>query len=108
MSVSVDDVRRIAALSRLSLESAELRRMADQLNGILGHMTVLRTLDVTGVPASATALAAGGPLRADEPGPDPLHDELAAIAPAWRDGFFTVPRLAAHGHVTDGTDEATA
>ena len=95
MSVTPDEVERIAALARLRIEPEELRRFTAELNGILDHMTELAALDVAGVEPFTNAAEVAAPLRRDEPGADPLLADPADIAPAWREGFFTVPRVAA-------------
>ena len=33
------------------------------------------------------------PMRADEPRPFVVNDAVARNAPAWRDGFFVVPKV---------------
>jgi aspartyl-tRNA(Asn)/glutamyl-tRNA(Gln) amidotransferase subunit C len=96
MSVTPDEVERIAALARLRIDPAELRRFTTELNGILDHIADLATLDVSAVEPFTNAAEAVAPLRRDEPAADPLMVDPADIAPAWRDDFFTVPRLAAH------------
>lgn len=95
MSVTLADVERIALLARLRLEPEELRRLTAELNGILQHMAELSSLDVSHVVAYTSAAEADAPLRRDEAGADLLHGYLIDIAPALREGFFTVPRLAA-------------
>jgi aspartyl-tRNA(Asn)/glutamyl-tRNA(Gln) amidotransferase subunit C len=95
MSVTPDDVRRVAALARLRLAEPEVARFAAELTGILRHVDELRSLNLDGVEPSVIAAAAAAPARADLPGADPLHSAPADAAPAWHDGFFTVPRLAA-------------
>jgi aspartyl-tRNA(Asn)/glutamyl-tRNA(Gln) amidotransferase subunit C len=96
MRPSREDVLRLAALARISLAPAEVERLAADLRSILGHMDVLREVDTTGVPAF-TLGDAPAPLREDVTGADPLAHAPAAMAPSWRDGFFTVPRLESHG-----------
>jgi aspartyl/glutamyl-tRNA(Asn/Gln) amidotransferase C subunit len=96
----------VARLARLSFTGDELDRMADELHVILAHVDLLRQLDANAPdgdrPAEQRAGAAAGgvvghtSLRADEPGADPLHVPPADLAPAWHDGFFTVPRLPSH------------
>lgn len=93
MSVTPREVRQIAALARLALADDEVGPMSEQLSSILGHMDALGQVDASD-PAAERADAAA-PLRADEPGHDPLLRAPAEIAPAWSDPFFVVPRLAA-------------
>jgi aspartyl-tRNA(Asn)/glutamyl-tRNA(Gln) amidotransferase subunit C len=95
MALSLDEVRRIAALARLRLSPEEERTFAVQLSAILDHVRQLEELDVSGVEPMTHALAAGEspPLRGDavEPGLSP--DEALAAAPAREGTCFKVPRI---------------
>jgi aspartyl-tRNA(Asn)/glutamyl-tRNA(Gln) amidotransferase subunit C len=94
MALSVEEVRRIAALARLRLLPPEEARIAGELSAILDYVRQLEELDVTGVEPMTHALAAGEtPFRADEVVPGLSSDEALANAPA-RDGTcFQVPRI---------------
>jgi aspartyl-tRNA(Asn)/glutamyl-tRNA(Gln) amidotransferase subunit C len=95
MALSLEEVRRIAALARLRLSPEEERTFAEQLSAILAHVDQLKELDVSGVEPMTHALAAGEApvLRADEVQPSLGPGEALANAPA-RDGtFFKVPRI---------------
>lgn len=98
MPVSREEIRRIAELARLSLSEEELDRLHAELDGILGHLDVLREL---GDVAAETDPAEGMRLRDDEPGVETLHQAPVELAPEWRNGFFTVPRLPAMGGPED-------
>jgi aspartyl-tRNA(Asn)/glutamyl-tRNA(Gln) amidotransferase subunit C len=96
VSVTVDDVRHIAALARLGLEPERIDQLVAELNRILEHMEVLR-----GVPTRpemlVSGVSAGGmPLREDRGPPLPLARARSQFAPQMRDGFFLVPRLSTH------------
>jgi len=95
MAVTREDVLHVAALARLRLQEDEVERFTHQLNDILSHMEVLGTLDLEGVEAIDAATEWIAPLRADDVAPDALRVPPSELAPSWRDGFFTVPRLAA-------------
>jgi aspartyl-tRNA(Asn)/glutamyl-tRNA(Gln) amidotransferase subunit C len=95
MSLSLDEVRRIAALARLQLTPEDERVFAGQLSAILEYVEQLRELDVSGVEPMTHALAAGeaAPLREDEVLPSlPVEKSLAA-APAREGTCFKVPRI---------------
>jgi aspartyl-tRNA(Asn)/glutamyl-tRNA(Gln) amidotransferase subunit C len=95
MALSLDEVRRIAALARLKLSADEERVFQGQLSAILEHVAVLSELDVSGVEPMTHALAAGEApaARPDEPRPGLSHEEALRNAPA-RDGTaFRVPRI---------------
>jgi aspartyl-tRNA(Asn)/glutamyl-tRNA(Gln) amidotransferase subunit C len=97
--VTHDDVLHIADLARLAVNPSELDELVLQLNGILEHMDVLAEVETdeaieetsyTGLPAIST------PLRPDATDPIPMELPIESFAPATRDGFIIVPRLASH------------
>jgi aspartyl/glutamyl-tRNA(Asn/Gln) amidotransferase C subunit len=90
-----EDVERIASLAHLELEPEEVVRLTRQLADILGHFETLRALDLRAVSRFDVAASRCAPPREDVPGADVLHVAPADLTAAWRDGFFTVPRLAA-------------
>lgn len=96
MAVTIDDVRHIASLARLSVDEPRARALVGELNAILGHMEVLQQVDVSGVAADVAEGVAAMPLRADAGPQLPLAHPREAFAPEMRDGFFLVPRLATH------------
>lgn len=110
MSVSRDEVRRIAALAGLHPGEAATERLREELARILEHVENLQEADVSG--AGEPLRLPDEPLRLpDEPvpfrdpslEPDPLGGGAPGeIAPDWRDGFFAVPRLPA----VEGDEEA--
>ena len=96
VAVSEDEVRHVAALARLGLDPARIPTIAAELNGILAHMDVLSKVDTSAVAPVTGVGAAGTPLRVDGGNQYPLTRPRDAFAPAMRDGFFLVPRLATH------------
>jgi len=89
----------VAALARLGLDDARVPALVAELNGILGHMDVLRRVK-TDAPPVAGVGAGGMPLRADDGPPYPLAHPRSDVAPAMRAGFYLVPRLATHTGLT--------
>lgn len=96
MSVSLEDVRHIAALARLGLTEEQVRTAAAELNTILAHMEVLSRVDTHDVPEVVAAIGAAMPLRSDHGTRLALAVPPRAFAPQADDGFFLVPRLATH------------
>ena len=45
MSITPEDIKRIAQLARLHFEKSELERLTSDLNAILGHVDSLRDLE---------------------------------------------------------------
>ena len=91
MAISDEDVLHVARLARLTLSDDEVKRTAEQLSAILGHVDALRELDLTGVPPTAHALQMENVTRPDKPRPSWPRDEVLAGAPAVQDGMFRVP-----------------
>ncbi|HUO52496.1 MAG TPA: Asp-tRNA(Asn)/Glu-tRNA(Gln) amidotransferase subunit GatC [Gemmatimonadaceae bacterium] len=96
MAVSRDDLMHVAALARLAIPEERIPELVRQLNGILAHMDVLRDVDTGAASALRPAGVPALPVRPDAGPPIPLAAPRESFAPAMRDGFFTVPRLATH------------
>lgn len=95
MSVTIDDVRAMAALARLGVDDATARGLAVELNSILEHMEQLGKVDTGGVESDGVGPVAA-PLRDDVVRPVKLERAIDDFAPSTRDGFFLVPRLSTH------------
>jgi aspartyl-tRNA(Asn)/glutamyl-tRNA(Gln) amidotransferase subunit C len=109
MAVTEQDVRHVAALARLGLPPGRVRAHVAELNGILEHMEVLSKADTSGAVAVAGIAAGGMPLREDAGPQLPLARSRDTFAPAVRDGFLVVPRLATHdGAAASADDEEVA
>ncbi len=95
MALSLDEVRRIAALARLRLSPEEERTFSVQLSKILDHVAQLEELDVSNVEPMTHALAQGeeASLREDEVRPSLPPGEALANAPAREGTCFRVPRI---------------
>lgn len=95
MSVTNADVLHVAQLARLAIDEGRLPGLVDELNGILQHIDALQQVVRLG-DLNAHAVV-GMPLRADDVPSVTLQHARETFAPATRDGFFLVPRLATHG-----------
>ena len=97
MSASRDEVMRIVRLAELHVDEAALPTLVEQMSGILDYVA-----QIAGVAATeAVKPYVPGPtairFRADEVRPAPLAFGPGDMAPAFREGFFLVPRLDAFG-----------
>lgn len=90
MSLSLDEVRKVALLARLRLDEAELEQMRQQLSDILEYMQVLQQVDVTEVPVTAQVTDVVNVVRPDEVRPSLSVDEALANAPDRENGYFKV------------------
>jgi len=93
MSMSREEVLRIAHLAEMDLDDDALSDFTDQLSRILDYVAQLSALPG----GEQTKAFIAGPdtvkFRADEVKPVPLALSLAELAPSFKDGFFVVPRL---------------
>ena len=93
MSVSREEVLRIAQLAELDVDDETLATLADQMSRILDYVAQL-----SAVPANGTVkVFVPGPdairFRADEVTPSGLAFGPDEFAPDFKEGFFVVPKL---------------
>lgn len=93
MSLSEDDVRRVARLSRLALDAGELPRLQQDLSRILDLAARLQAIDTAGVEPLAHPGASAVALRADEVTEPDRRSAYQAVAPQVEDGLYLVPRV---------------
>ncbi|MEO0881540.1 MAG: Asp-tRNA(Asn)/Glu-tRNA(Gln) amidotransferase subunit GatC [Pseudomonadota bacterium] len=92
MSVTRDDVKKVARLSRIAVDDSRLDDLAGELSGILNWIEQLNEVDIDGVEPMTSVVAARLPMRDDEVTDGDKVDDVLANAPKSEDGFFVVPR----------------
>ncbi|MBK7403237.1 MAG: Asp-tRNA(Asn)/Glu-tRNA(Gln) amidotransferase subunit GatC [Phycisphaerales bacterium] len=91
------DVRKVARLSRLAIDEADLARYRVELAAVLGYVERLRELDLSGVEPLTHVGDEANRLDPDEPGPT-LDNQIAmALAPEALPPFFRVPKVLGEG-----------
>jgi aspartyl-tRNA(Asn)/glutamyl-tRNA(Gln) amidotransferase subunit C len=102
MSITPEEVLRVAELAHLELTEEELRTYRRQLDGILAYIDKLRELDVSGVEPMAQVLSGDAPgeavsrgdsLRDDVVRPDSSGPAILQQAPEGLPPWFRVPRV---------------
>ncbi len=101
MSVSLEEVRKVAELANLELSAEEEPRMQRDLNAVLGYIAQLSELDTSAVEPmaqvgdvlGATNDFAGAALRADEVRPSLDRKAVMVSAPETDGRFFKVPKV---------------
>ncbi|MEK7385043.1 MAG: Asp-tRNA(Asn)/Glu-tRNA(Gln) amidotransferase subunit GatC [candidate division NC10 bacterium] len=91
--ITREDVEHVARLARLELSDAEIERMSEQLNAILGYIDKLRELDITNVEPTSHAVPLVNVMREDEVVPCVPTDAMLANAPDRVGELFRVPRI---------------
>jgi len=93
MPITLEEVRRIALLARLSLTEREEAEMTVQLDHILEHFQRLNDLDTEGVEPTAHITPMETPFRDDVVRNRPDVETLLANAPARDGNYFRVPKI---------------
>lgn len=93
MSLSLDDVSRIARLARIEITPAETERTQAQLNGILAFVEQLQAVNTEGIEPMAHAVDVVQRLRPDAVTETDRRDAFQAIAPETEAGLYLVPRV---------------
>jgi aspartyl-tRNA(Asn)/glutamyl-tRNA(Gln) amidotransferase subunit C len=91
--ISRDEVAHLARLARLALSDDELDSFAGQLDAILGHVSTIQSVDVTGVRPTGNPLTDVNVMRPDAVVPGLTQDQALDAAPKSVDGRFAVPRI---------------
>ena len=93
MSLDPATVRRIAKLSRLHLEDADIPRLQGELNGILGWIEQLSAVDVEGVEPLTGAAMMAMRMRDDVVTDGGMADAVLSNAPDRAGAFYAVPKV---------------
>jgi len=93
MSLNLEDVARIALLSRIELSAAEREGTRDELNGILGFIEQLQAVDTAGIEPMAHAVDVVQRLRPDVVTESDRRADFQAVAPETEGGLYLVPRV---------------
>ena len=93
MAVTEDDVRKVADLARLQLSDQEKTLLTEELNRILSYMEKLDELDTRNVEPTSHVVPVSNPFRQDEAEAFPGRDEILALGPDVKDGYFRVPKI---------------
>ena len=93
MSLSLEQVAKVAKLARLEMSDADLARMQQQLSAVLEYVEQLNQLDTDGVEPLAHPLPVQNVFRPDEPAPSLPPDAALQNAPNRFGDYFGVPAV---------------
>ncbi|HEX3598834.1 MAG TPA: Asp-tRNA(Asn)/Glu-tRNA(Gln) amidotransferase subunit GatC [Lacipirellulaceae bacterium] len=93
MSISRQDIEKVALLARLKLTEAELATMTVELAQIVGYVDQLAGVDTEGVAPMAHAVEVANVFRADEVEPSLPREEALSNAPHHDDRGYLVPAV---------------
>lgn len=93
MSVTIKDVKHVAALARLSFSEEETRKLTGELNTILEYMEKLNEVDTSNVEPLSHVITYGNVFREDVRVPGLTQEAALGNAPSRTEKFFKVPKV---------------
>ena len=97
MSLTTDDITRIAKLARLSLDAPQSERLLGQMNSFFNIVEQMRAVDTSGITPLAHPVEAIGAialrLREDVVSESNQREANQRSAPAVEQGLFLVPKV---------------
>lgn len=93
MSLSLEDVAKIAHLARLALDDDTLKLYQTQLSAVLDHVAVLDEVDLDGIEPTAHAVARQNVMRHDEIRPSLPTEDALKNAPFQQQNQFLIQTI---------------
>ena len=93
MSLSLEQVRRIAQLARIEISDAEAESTLGHLNGIFSLIEKMQAVDTRGVETMAHAQDLAQRLRDDRVTETNRREAFQAVAPETEAGLYLVPKV---------------
>ena len=93
MSISRQDIEKVALLARLQLDETELGAMTDQLAKVVEYVDLLAEVDTEGVEPMAHAIEVTNVFQEDEVRPSLARQDALANAPHHDDRGYLVPAV---------------
>lgn len=93
MSLSLDDVRRIAHLARIEISDAQAQATLAQLNDIFAMIEKMQQVPTDGVEPMSHPLGGDQRLREDVVTERDAREANLRNAPEQQDGLFLVPKV---------------
>lgn len=93
MSLTTEEVKKIAYLARIRIEDEDAGRYAHDLSGILDFVAQMNEVDTQTVEPMAHPLDLPQRLRPDEVTEDNQREHFQSIAPVVEAGLYLVPKV---------------
>ena len=93
MTLSMEEVQKVARLARLELTEVEIKEQTESFNGLLQQFETLLKVDVSGIEPTSHSIRMVNVLREDVMMPSLSQDSVLANSPASREGCIIVPRI---------------
>jgi aspartyl-tRNA(Asn)/glutamyl-tRNA(Gln) amidotransferase subunit C len=93
VALTAGDVKKIAHLARLGIDSQDVESYAKDLSGMLDLMTQMSDLDTDNIIPMAHPMDQAQRLRPDEVTEQNKREKFQAIAPQVEAGLYLVPKV---------------
>ena len=93
MSLTIQDVKRVAHLARIAVTEEEAEDVLRKLTGIFALIEDMRKVDTTGIEPMSHAADVSLTLRDDAVTETDHRDQYQSVAPATADGLYLVPKV---------------
>lgn len=93
MSLTTQDVQKIARLARLAMNPAEIEAARAQLSGIFELIAEMQAVDTSGIEPMSHAQELSQRLREDVASETNQREAFQAIAPQVEGGLYLVPQV---------------
>jgi aspartyl-tRNA(Asn)/glutamyl-tRNA(Gln) amidotransferase subunit C len=93
MSLTRDDVKKVAGLARLRMTDDQMDELLPKMNNIVGFIEQLSEVDTDNIEPLSNVARSTLPLRKDEITDGECRDKVLANAPESEEGFFGVPKV---------------
>jgi aspartyl-tRNA(Asn)/glutamyl-tRNA(Gln) amidotransferase subunit C len=93
MTISSNNLEKIARLASLDIDSESSAQLTEEINSIMDFVDQLRAVDTSQVEPLCHPLALHQRLRMDEITEAACVAELGALAPLFKDNLYMVPKV---------------
>lgn len=93
MSLTIEDVKRIAHLARIEINDQDAQATLQKLGGILDLIEEMQAVDTTGISPMSHSQDVTQRLRADVVTQTNQRELFQSIAPAVENGLYLVPKV---------------
>ena len=91
--ITIEDVKKVAGLAKLSFNDKELTEFNEQFKKIIHFVEKISELDTENVPPTTHAVEKSNVTRIDAVADSMENDEISKVAPKFANGSILVPKV---------------
>lgn len=93
MTLTEDEVKKIAVLCKIELSETEVKKFQKELSLVLDYVSELNKVDTTGVEEISQVTGLANILRADKENTSEIREEIIKSFPESKDGFLKIKSI---------------